>query len=312
MSKHLMVTIAVAASLGLTACNFEDFNDERYQSDFRYSYPMNPGARFSLDNFNGSVEIAGWDQNTVEITGTKFARTEALRDEIKIDIEHSPDSVSVRTVHPMDRNGNMGARYVIRVPRKVQLDRVVSTNGGIRANGLEGTAHLRTSNGSIHVGRLQGNIEVQTTNGAIEAEEIDGPAHLHTSNGHIRGDSLRGAVEATSTNGGIRIHQPAGVGASTYRLSTSNAAIELTLDGMLKGDVRATTTNGSITMHMPANTAARVTASTSHQRVDSDFDVTMQGRLDKHRLEGAINGGGSGSPTIDLSTSNGHIRLLKL
>lgn len=313
MRKYLASTIAVAASLSLAGCNFEDFaSDERYQSDFRYSYPLNPGASFTLENFNGSVEISGWDQNSVEITGSKYARTEALRDEIRIDINHSDSSVSIRTVHPMDRHGNMGARFVIRVPRKVQLDRVVSTNGAIRANNLEGTAHLRTSNGGIHVGRLQGNVEAQTTNGAIDAADIDGSAHLHTSNGHVRADSVKGAIEATSTNGGIRIHENSGDSKSAFRLTTSNGPIELTVDGKLKNDVRATTTNGSITLHLPADTAARVSASTSHQRITSDFDVMMQGRIDQRHLEGAINGGDSGSPLIDLSTSNGHIRLLKM
>src|SRR5450432_1286923 len=162
MRKYLASTIAVAASFGLGGCVLVDDNfnsDERYHADFRYTYPLKPGGSFSIENFNGAVEIAGWDQDTVEITGSKYARTEALRDEIRIEINHSDNAVSIRTIHPMDRHGNMGARYVIRVPRKVQLDRVVSSNGGIRANGLEGAAHLRTSNGSIHIGRLRGNVE---------------------------------------------------------------------------------------------------------------------------------------------------------
>jgi hypothetical protein len=315
MRKYLASIVAIAASLAFSGCvlvsgNFD--SGERYTSDFRYSYPLNPGASFSIENFNGAVEIGGWDQNTVEITGSKYARTEALRDEIRIEIAHSDNAVSIRTIHPMDLHGNMGARYVIRVPRKVQLDRVVSTNGSIRANDLEGAAHLRTSNGSIHVGHLQGNVEAQTTNGSIEAEEIDGAAHLHTSNGHVRADGVRGQVEATSTNGGVHIHESSNGSNQGFRLSTSNGPIELTVDGELKSDVRATTTNGSITLHLPSSTAARVSASTIHERITSDFDVTMQGHIDGRHLEGAINGAGSGSPTIDLTTSNGHIRLLKM
>lgn len=313
MRKRLASTIAIAASFSLSGCVIENFNgDERYQSDFRYSYPLKPGASFSIENFNGSVEIGGWDQNTIEITGTKYAHTEALRDEIRIEINHSDNAVSIRTVHPMDQHGNMGARYVIRLPRKVQLDRVVSTNGSLKANDLDGVAHLRTSNGSIHLGRLHGNVEAQTTNGSIEAEEIDGAAHLHTSNGHVRTEAVKGPVEASTSNGGIHIHEVAHGSNQGFRLSTSNGPIELTVDEQLKSDVRATTTNGSITLHLPASTVARVTAATTHNKVTSDFDVTMQGRIDSHHLEGAINGASAGSPTIDLTTSNGHIRLLKI
>jgi hypothetical protein len=38
----------------------------------------------------------------------------------------------------------------------------------------------------------------------------------------------------------------------------------------------------------------------------------MQGRIDKHHLEGSINNGSASSPLLDLTTSNGHIRLLKM
>lgn len=313
MGNYLASTVAIAASLASGGCVIENFNgDERFTSDFRYSYPLNPGASFSIENFNGSVEIGGWDQNTVEITGSKYAHSEAMRDEIRIEINHTDNSVSIRTIVPMDRHGNMGARYVIRLPRKVQLDRVVSTNGAVKANDLEGAAHLRTSNGSIHIGRLHGNVDAQTTNGSIEAEEIDGAAHLHTSNGHVRTDAVKGPVDATTTNGGIHIHESANGSNQGFRLSTSNGPIELTVDGQLKSDVRATTTNGSITLHLPASTSARISASTTHEKITSDFDVSMQGRMDGRHLDGTINGAGAGSPIIDLTTSNGHIRILKM
>ncbi len=310
---RIHAAVLAGCSMLLTGCVFTDFDDgERYQSDFRFSYPLNAGGSLTLENANGSVEISGWDQNTIEITGTKYARTEALRDEIKIDISHSDSSVSIHTVAPYGHNGNMGARYVIRVPRKVQLDRIVSTNGGVRVNDVEGQARVRTSNGAIHAGRVKGDVEAQTTNGSIEADEISGSAHLHTSNGHVRAEAVQGGVEATSTNGGIRIHEPSSASHAPMRLSTSNGGVDVTVDGELKSDVHATTTNGSITLHMPPQTAARVTATTSHQTITSDFDVSMQGRIDKHRLEGAIGGAGLGSPTIELSTTNGNIRLLRL
>ncbi len=290
-----MRTLSTAATLltvcfSLTGCHIEDFaNEERYQSDFRYSYPMNSDAAFTLENYNGSVEISGWDQNTVEITGTKYASSQTARDEIRIDVTRSDNSVSVRTTRPSEHSGNMGARYVIRVPRRVRLERVTSTNGSIRVNQVTGMANLKTSNGSIRAGRIEGNLEAQTTNGPIEAEDITGGVHLHSSNGHVRAESVKGAVEATTTNGGI----------------------EIGVNEQLRSDIRAGTTNGSITVHLPAGTAARIAAATSHDRITSDFQVTMQGHLDDHHMTGEINGGGAGSPTIDLTTSNGHIRILK-
>jgi hypothetical protein len=52
-----------------------------------------------------------------------------------------------------------------------------------------------------------------------------------------------------------------------------------------------------------------VVARTTNSSISSDFEVKMQGEFSKNRLEGVIGNGGS---LIDLSTSNGSIRLLKL
>src|SRR2546427_2428065 len=99
----------------LAGCDWEDFgSSERYSTDFHYNYPLKSGGRVSLDNFNGSVEIAGWDQETVDVSGAKYGPTPEARDAIKIEVTPAPDSVTIRTVRPSERR-NVGARYVLRV-----------------------------------------------------------------------------------------------------------------------------------------------------------------------------------------------------
>ena len=71
-----------AAAILLTGCEFDidDFGpSDRFQTDFHYTWDMQPGGKLSLETGNGSVEIAGWDQNKVEISGAKYGSTEAIR-----------------------------------------------------------------------------------------------------------------------------------------------------------------------------------------------------------------------------------------
>jgi DUF4097 and DUF4098 domain-containing protein YvlB len=279
----MMRQAVLLAFLGftLTGCDFEDFaGGERSQTDFHYNFPLNPGGSVNVDTFNGSIEISGWDQNSVDISGTKYASTDQMRDAIKIDTSHSDTTVSVHAVRPYESSsisrGNMGARFVIHVPKKVNLDRIVSSNGKIEIRSVAGSATLRTSNG------------------AIEAEQFDGPLDASTSNGHI---TIQEEMTAR--------HSP-------VHARTSNGAISITAEHPIDSDLRASTSNGSITIHLPASTAARVRASTSNSAITTDFEVTAQGRLDKHHLEGTINGTGPDAPVIELSTSNGPIRLSKL
>ena len=110
--RTLSVLTLMVGAVMLTGCDIEigDFgNSERFQKDFRFSYPLKSGGTFTLETMNGSVDIAGWDRDEVEITGVQYAKTEALRDAIRIDVTHSDSAASVRTVAPFDNHGGVGS-----------------------------------------------------------------------------------------------------------------------------------------------------------------------------------------------------------
>lgn len=310
MRRRTLLLAITPAVLLLAGCDFEDFgSSDRYTADFHETRPLKPGGSLSVESFNGSIEISSWDQESVDISGVKYAATPELRDAIKIDIVTSGNSIHVRTVRPSERRGSMGAKYVIKVPRRTELERIQSSNGGIRVTDVEGPARLRSSNGGIHATNLKGNLDVQTSNGGIEVEDLEGSANLRTSNGRVRAEGVRGALEATTSNGGINVHLAKTESGRPIKLESSNGGIELTLDSANQNDVYASTSNAGITVHMPSSIQARVRAHTSNASISSEFDVQVQGTISKHSLEGTI---GSGGPLLDLSTSNGGIRLQKL
>ena len=302
--------IAVGAALLLSGCIIGDFGtSERYQADFHYTYDLQPGARVNVETFNGAIEITGWDQDKVEINGTKNASTQDGLNDIRIDINHAPGSIDIRTVKPSARMGGFGARYTIHVPRTALLDRITSSNGGIRVNGIQSAAHLRTSNGSIRVENVAGDVEARTSNSAIELDTVKGNVTMKTSNGRIHAENISGNCDAETNNNSISVRLDNSPDAPV-RLTTSNGSIDLTMTKQPKNDIRAETRNSSITLHLPANVAARVTADTSNSSISSDFDVTAQlrGEGSKNHLDGML---GSGGPSISLNTSNGHIRIVK-
>jgi len=312
MQKQVLVLSLAAGLFGLAGCDIEDLDiggSNRYSQDFHYSYAMKPGGRLSVESFNGSIEISGWDQDTVDISGSKYARTPELRDALKIEIEHAEDSVYIRTVRPSDRRGNMGAKFVIKVPRRTQLERISSSNGGIHTVDIEGAAHLKTSNGSVRAENSRGNLEAQTSNAGIDVQNLEGSALLHTTNGRVHAEDVRGSFEAETSNSGIQVRIAKPAAGRPIKLQTSNGGIELTVDTLNDNEIRASTSNAGITLHLPGTVAANLAASTSNSAISTDFEVQTQGTLSKHHLEGKI---GAGGPAIDLSTSNGSIRLLRM
>jgi hypothetical protein len=271
MRTRLPFAALAAGLLCLTACDIEDFHGGgRFSKDFHYSYPLTANGKLSVEAFNGSVEISGWDQETVDVSGTKYARTEQALDDVEVSVEHTANAVSIRVKRPSIGRGNEGVRFVIKAPRAAVLDRITTSNGAVRVADGAGPARIKTSNGSIHLDGLKGSVEAQTSNGAIEAtlDEAAGPV----------------------------------------RLETSNGSVEVRLPARFEDDVRVHTSNGGITVRAPETLNARVSARTSNARITSDLDVRTRGEIGKHSLEGTI---GAGGPLLDLTTSNGGIRITR-
>src|SRR5262249_38935992 len=84
--KTLLIVLSAAALASAGDSN-------RYREDFHYSYPQTAGGRLTLENFNGSVEITGWEQNTVDISGTKYAESQALLSQMRIEASSAGNAV---------------------------------------------------------------------------------------------------------------------------------------------------------------------------------------------------------------------------
>ena len=297
---------ALLLALLLMGCDFEDFGpSDRYKEDFHFT--LKPADRLSVENFNGSVEILGWDEPSIEVTGVKYASTEELLKTMKVEAHEMGSLTELRTLRQDSFRGNRGARYLIRAPRKTIVDRVVSSNGSVRVHDMTSAANVHTSNGPIRIENVSGGVEAVTSNGSIDLDTVAGRLNLHTSNGRIRAEYITGQCEAETSNGAVTLRFKDAPDGPTH-VRTSNGSVELALLQSPKDDIRAETSNGSISVELPVGASAHINARTSNS-VSSDFDVT--GNVfdrEKHHLEGNIGGGG---PLIDLSTHNGGMHLRK-
>ncbi len=286
-------------------------DSSRYKEDFHYAFQQGPGGRLDLENFNGSVEILGWDQNTVDVSGTKYAEDETMLRAMRIDATQSGNNVQVRTFRPEPRRWNGGARYLIRVPRRTELSRIQSSNGSLRIEDIEGqAADLITSNGGIRIRNIKGRVDAKTSNGTVDIQTAEGALTLRTSNGSVTVDNVRGSLNASTSNGAIRGTLVDTAANDPIKLTTSNGGIDVRIQMPRNNDVIASTSNGGITIRMPSNAGGRLNATTSsHESISSDFDIQVRGMLSKNRIEGTL---GTGGPLLQLSTSNGGIRILKL
>lgn len=310
MHRKFLVLLLAGVLLSFTACYIDDFGNfgglGRYSRDFHYEYPLKAGGRLSLESFNGAVEISTWDQNTIDISGTKRGPTEAAADMLNVSIDHTADSVAIRVVRPSERRNNLGARFAIKLPRNVLIDRITTSNGSIRIEDGVGPTRLHTSNGSIRLQSFRGTLDAQTSNGPIDLVECDGDVTAHSSNGHIHAEHLAGALDASTSNNSVTavLERPD----SAVRISTSNGGVELTLPPNYSAAIRANTSNNSVALRFATEPNAHLIASTSNSSITSAFEMRVHGNISRNHTEGDL---GSGGPTIDLRTSNGAIRLVR-
>jgi hypothetical protein len=123
-------------------------------------------------------------------------------------------------------------------------------------------------------------------------------------NGDIEGEDLPGDAILTTVNGGIEV-----TGAGTAKATTVNGSIKARMGRAdWTGTLRLTTVNGGIRVALPAQAAFTVEASTVNGSVESEFPITVQGKMRPNSLRGTVGDGGRG---LDLTTVNGSIEIVK-
>jgi DUF4097 and DUF4098 domain-containing protein YvlB len=280
----------------------------RHHEDFHYTHALKPGGRLTVESFNGSVEIRGWNEDRVEIHGTKSAYGRAQLAEIRVTVTGDQNAVRIRASRPEKRSGftgSGGVKFVLSVPRKTLLESVATSNGPVRVEDVEGNARVKTSNGPVKLVRVRGDAVLKTSNGPVDAADFSGSLIAETTNGPVRAEGVKGALEVTTSNGPVTVEADGGTGGRPVRVQTSNGPVRLTL-ARLDSDVYVRSSNGGIELRLPRGAGAAVRALTTNGRVDSGFDAAAAKKT-KTALEGTIGGGG---PVIELQTTNGGIKLV--
>lgn len=126
---------------------------------------------------------------------------------------------------------------------------------------------------------------------------------LETKNGGIAIADVNGRIDFSALNGGVVLKRVGGA----VRGSTTNGGLVIELSGdRWDGDsLDVSTTNGGIIMSVPENYSANLQTGTVNGSVNTDFPVTVQGRINKQI---ALNLG-SGGATVKAMTTNGGVHL---
>jgi len=206
------VCAVVALALSAHASDQRAFTEELHKT-----YELSANGRVELDNINGPVHIATWDQNEVKVDAVKYAGTKERLDEARIEIDSGKDYLSIRTKYRDhdqtfnwgSHNNPAGVEYTLTVPRTARLDEIKLINGSLDVSGVSGEVHASCINGRLEAHNLAGRAKLSTINGRLDArfDQLAGSSvELNSVNGSVEltipSDS-KAEVEASTVSGGI-------------------------------------------------------------------------------------------------------------
>lgn len=243
--------------------------DRQTQRDaFTMSERVPDGEWIRVRNLNGDVRVHASSSDKVEISATKSWRRGDPKD-VRIEMRKSSDG-SILVCALWTPNATC---------TETGYDSHDDNRNWRRDNDVSVSFDVRVPKG-VRVG-------VWSVNGGVSVEGATSEVRAGTVNGGVDATSLGGPVQATTVNGSVHATMGRLEGDQDLTYSTVNGSIVAEFTGDIDADVDLTTVNG---------------------RFQTDWPVTITGRIDPRHLHATI---GRGGRRIRLSTVNGNVELRK-
>jgi DUF4097 and DUF4098 domain-containing protein YvlB len=173
------------------------------------------------------------------------------------------------------------------------------------------TLEARTSDGSLHLAGLNGELGLTTSDGNVAADHISGKLHIKSSDGHVNITNSTGAIEARTSDGSLTVD---GVfNALTLHTSDGHLDVSLREGSKLSEASSIQASDGPVTVKLPQDFAADLDIHTSDGHVDCSLPMTMDHYQSKggdgHNLHGRLNGGGA---PLTIHTTDGSVKIEQL
>lgn len=241
------------------------------------SINLSAEGRVVIDTYKGSIDVATWDKDTVEIE----ALIEADKDDHLVEYTEVRIHKSGRTLRiesDYERAKKAGKRrlfgnavslpfvhYRIRMPRTadLQIDDYKST---------------------IEINDLAADLDLETYKGEVEIDDVAGDVRIDTYKGRVALTDLAGSLEADTYKGYIT---------AEFVEFNGNSAVD--------------TYRGTVLLALPRSAGFDLTADMGKKGdLDSHFDLDDVRIVDNNKYRGQVGGGG---PDLDIDTYRGEVTL---
>jgi Putative adhesin len=281
--RHTLLAIALAAGTA-AICSAQ------HEGSFDRSLSVSGPVELDIVTDSGGITVTPGSAGSVHVHAVLKAQhnwfesgdvEQRIRElERNPPIEQNGNRIRIGYVHSRDLLKGISMRLEIQTPRETQV-RARADSGGIRVEGIRGPADCHTDSGGIDVRDVGSEVRAAADSGGIRIENIKGPAYARADSGGIEANGISGSIDAEADSGGIHVEQ-------------SSAA-----------PIRAKADSGGVTIRLASNAGydVNVEAESGHISVR---DVTVNGDISKHHIEGKVRGGG---PPVNVKVDSGDVSV---
>ena len=304
---------------------------EKYEEKFQKTVPLTKDGKVILCNVAGDIEVKTWDKAEVKIDALKISKATSLEKakenaaKVKIVVTEEGSTLRIETKYPKIRirSLNVSVKYWLFIPSMVSAN-VDSVSGDLTLEKIGGAVKAETVSGDVSLNDIAGALKAKSVSGDVEVFKADKGADCKSVSGNLEIHDVKGDVDASTVSGDVTVEHVNG----SIEAKTVSGEIELldvtdakvvkagTVSGSVKyvGEIYADgryylkSHSGCINMIIPSDSAFDLEANTFSGDIETDFDITVSGKISRKKLSGSVNGGGA---EIVIKTFSGDVYLKK-
>jgi len=324
MKLHRSFPLLILAVMSLALVSSALGEEGHFDRTLQVSGPVEMDVRTG----SGTIAVRTGASSTVHIIGTIrpshgwFGNDDAEKKvrylESHPPIEQLGNVIKVGRIEDEELQRNISISYEITAPAETRL-RSASGSGEQTVSGLRGPVEASSGSGSLTLTNIGDTVRASTGSGHITVEGAQGSVHASTGSGEIRATGVAGGLHASTGSGSVTLRQTAAgevdvsTGSGTLELSgvrgpvrAQTASGNINVEGVGEGNWRLSTASGSVAVRLPSQQGFTLRAHTVSGSIHTAREMTVQGTISRHELEGKV---GDGSLRLDVNTVSGNIRV---
>lgn len=272
-----------------------------FAEDVDRTIDASPDGHVDVSNISGSVEVTGWSQNTVRVTGTLGRNVEELI------LERDGDKVLIKVKVPKRGGRGIDSELLINVPQNSSID-IGTVSADIDVIDVTGEQGLHTVSGDVNTEHTGADIRAESVSGDVEitGDHADGEVSASSVSGDVRLFRLAGDVEVESVSGDVAVEE-----GSFERANLETVTGELRFEGELRegGKLTIDSVNGDVDAEFSGNVSARFDIDTFNGKIRNCFGPKAE-RSSRYGPGWELQfTEGSGDGRVMISTLNGNITV---